>query len=446
MANKIRHIYILLVAAYVCHLSIDIFMLNTGDYDRAITPFMNGIRQFTTNDSLAYPMFSLFHGLLSYEYKSAFSFILYGYASFISLFTHIFDLRIWSAANKIAYIFIIYFLYLKFFNSHKTLITILFPMVAVILLTPSILSQFSSFYQDQIIISLLPLSIILSLTVKNSKLSFYSLVLVSLIIATSKSQFFYFPILISIAFLIFFRERSIKFHTPFFVSVVIGILCIIHSPSATKSNNYHSLYFGALLYNKMHNLEIPDWADYDCIGIDAWGNAFDLEKGAISTKIANQCRENNNGQGIKESLKIYLSNPATLIKLPFDQAVKGQLTEDYFHVYKSIKLIQGDAKILKAVENLKEKTLKHIRLILCVVSLIASIIFHKRYFSMPIFILSSFSLSQFYISFLGEGYRDLNRHLFSMNYSSDLLFFTLVCLLASFLINLFNKKTETGKS
>lgn len=443
MANKIRYFYILIVAICVCHLSIDIFMLNTGDYDRAITPFMNGIRQFTTNDSLTYPMFSMFHGLGSYAYKSSFSFILYGYASFVSLFTHTFDLRIWSAANKIAYIFIIYALYLKFFKNHKALITIAFPIVAVILLTPSILSQFSSFYQDQIIISLLPLSVILCLNAKNSKLSFYSLVLVSLIIATSKSQFFYFPILISITFFIFFRERSIKFHAPFFVSMIIGILCIVHSPSATKSNNYHSLYFGALLYNKMHSLEIPSWADSDCIGVDAWGNSFDLEKGATPTKIGNQCRKNTNGQGIKESLKIYLSNPATLLKLPFDQAVKGQLTEDYFHVYKSIKLIRGDAKILNSVQNLKEKTLKNIRIVLCLISLIASIIFYKRYFSMSIFIVSSFSLSQFYISFLGEGYRDLNRHLFAMNYSSDLLSFILVCLLVRFFINHFNKENRS---
>ena len=68
------------------------------------------------------------------------------------------------------------------------------------------------------------------------------------------------------------------------------------------------------------------------------------------------------------------------------------------------------------------------------IMMIVSIVFYKRRFSASLFALSVFSISQFYMSFLGEGYRDLNKHLFSMNFSFDLSLYLIGCIFIFMLV------------
>ncbi|WP_075180899.1 hypothetical protein [Pantoea sp. 1.19] len=431
MTKLATNIFITVLFLFVCHESIDVWMFNTGDFDRAITPFMQGIAQFSTDDVLIYPMRDSFNHILSYDYKSSFSFILYGYAYIISFFTHSFDLRIWASLSKLIYILFLYMLFKEIIK--KRIFILFFPFLIIPLITPSILSQFTAFYQEQIVITLIPLILVMLIKEKRSNFDFIIMVSATAIIATAKSQFFYVPILVSFCEFIFKKNSNIKLHLSLLLSLLIAISFSVFSPSATKVNSYHSLYFGTLLYNKINHKQNPSWADEKCIGIDAWGNEFDLDKGAISTQIGESCYNSTADHGLKDSLILILKNPVILLKLPFDTGIKSQLSEDYFHVFKSIKLINSKGGWLIKVQEVKDMLLKDLRIPLSFFLMIVSLVLYKKRYATSLFFLSSLSLSQFYISFLGEGYRDLNKHLFTMNYSFDLIIFISLCMVIKFL-------------
>ncbi|MDR4899340.1 hypothetical protein RF656_21770, partial [Yersinia kristensenii] len=68
MIKKFTHAYFVLICLAVCYASIDVWMLSTGDFDRAIIPFMNGIKQFSSDSTLLYPMRDHFKSITTYEY------------------------------------------------------------------------------------------------------------------------------------------------------------------------------------------------------------------------------------------------------------------------------------------------------------------------------------------------------------------------------------------
>ncbi|EHJ8134761.1 hypothetical protein KB285_004844, partial [Escherichia coli] len=295
--------------------------------------------------------------------------------------------------------------------------------------TPSILSQFTAFYQEQIVITLLPVITYIILKKEISRFDKVLLVACAALIATSKSQFFYIPILISLISIIFIDIRDKKFHLAMVIATIIALSFSFFSPSATKYNSYHSLYFGTLLYNKSNGKENPSWAVDECIGVDAWGNKFDLDKGAVTTKDAGACFAKNKERGLKDSLLLMLKQPSMFLLLPFDSGVRTQLTEDYFHVFKENKLIISKSVFLNEVQKIKDSALSTVRIPVAFIAMIASLIFIRKKYSVAIFTLSAFSISQFYISFIGEGYRDLDKHLFAMNFSFDLMIFIVLSII-----------------
>lgn len=111
MMIALERVVIGLICLVLCALSIDVWMINTGDFYRAVFPFLDNVKEFTTNHSLIYTMRDEFLPITDYEYKSSFSIILYLYASIVSLFTHTFDLRIWSSLSKIIYVISLYALF-----------------------------------------------------------------------------------------------------------------------------------------------------------------------------------------------------------------------------------------------------------------------------------------------------------------------------------------------
>ncbi len=427
ITKSLMSIFVALIFLIICRESIDVWMPNTGDFDRAITPFMSGIRQFSSDPTLIYSLKNTFSSIFSYEYKSSFSYILYAYAYILSLFTHTFDLRLWSALSKLIYIVVLFSLFRNIVNSNK--LVWVFPLSILPLITPSILSQFTAIYQEQVVITLLPVIAIMLIKNERSRLDVALLVISTAIIATSKSQFFYLPILISACELIYRKNNNIIFHTAMACALAIAICFSIFSPSATKNNSYHSLYFGTLLYNKLNGYEVPEWAVDKCIGVDAWGNKFDLENGAVQTDIGNKCYKAGEVRGMKDAIVMVLKKPSILFMLPFDKGIQSQLSENYFHVYKANKLIYNKGNVLQKIQNAKDSLFSGIRIIGAFIVLIISWFFLKSRVAATMFVLSAFSLSQFYISFLGEGYRDLNKHLFAMNFSFDLMMFVLILIL-----------------
>ncbi|EFA4734663.1 hypothetical protein [Escherichia coli] len=437
MEDLNRKISLFLVVAFsffVCAITKDMYLFNTSDFYRATEGIMNAIPTFDFNLSLNYRILDKIQPFYMSYYKSSFSLIIYIYASVISTITNYFDMRIYSAIFKITYILSLYYLYNTFCKRDRLIGVFLFLFICLPMISSSNISMFTSFYQEQVILISLPLLLI----ALRSDFKYRLIVCFACytVISCGKAQFFYMPLIMFAYFVIFERKHLLTNAFLCGFSLCLAILCIMSTSDTTQYNKYHANYFGSYLYMKNNNIDIPSYVDKKCIGIDSWGNEFDFKEGASYTKIGEACRLNNNDENFLNVLSFFVKNPVSLIRLPYDKGVQTQLTEDYFHVFKGLKLIRNADNLTGLLTSAKNFAFEKVRFTVCLIGLIASIILYKAGLSKYIFIISSFGVSQFYISFFGEGYRDLNKHIFPMNFSFDLLLFFVMCYVAGRIVRI----------
>lgn len=426
----IRYALPFILALIICFTSVSLMMMNTGDYYRAVFPFIENIQQFTMNLPLHYELKGNFSSLTSYEYKSSYSYILYFYAYIVSVFTNIFYVPIYSSLLKMTYILTLAVLFYRVETIKDKRILILSYLISLTpMISSSNLAFFGSFYQEQVLLICLPLLLIGCMTPgwKGIACSFLSITIIS----CSKSQFFYLPVII-LAYYIIYENENIKYKViASMISLSLSVICILTTTSTVEYNKYHSLFFGVYEYQRLNQEKLPEGIDTDCIGIDAWGNKFNLEAGVIGTSIGESCFQKHKDASFKDTLSVIIKNPFIMLALPFDKGTNTQLTEDYFHVYKAMKLIINNNGFFSQITKTKDYLFKNIRFFALLVILAGAILLRQRRMSGVLFITSSFGVSQFYIAFLGEGYRDMDKHLFGMNFSFDLSLFLLLILAAS---------------
>ncbi|HCO0785642.1 TPA: hypothetical protein N7J75_003438, partial [Escherichia coli] len=246
------------------------------------------------------------------------------------------------------------------------------------------------------------------------------------VVSCAKSQFFYAPVVAFLSYLLFNRDRIWLKSGLLALSLVLSVTCIVFSSGATSFNKYHANFYGVYLYAKEHNIELDSTIDKSCIGIDAWGNRFDLDKGAVSTDIGTRCYDENKSSSFSDAIGFVIKNPSFLLSLPFDVGMRSQYTEDYFHVFKSIQLVRDDNSISGDITHIKDYLFKDVRFIILAILLATSVIIRKRHEMATLFFSSCFGVTQLYIAFMGEGYRDLSKHLFGMNFSFDLSIFIIL--------------------
>jgi len=426
--SKINYLIVAAFAAVICYLSWDLYLINSGDFNRAIVPFLNGVKAFTKNIPLIHPMRETFEPISAYGYKSSYSFIIYVYACLISLFTNTFDARILGSIFKVAYVFSLYVLFSNFVNKKGFAYTALFILASLLLVSSSNLAFFNSFYQEQVLLVCLPL--ICAYVPRSDNKALITIAIAMVIAASSKSQFFYLPLIVLSAYALFNRERILIKVASCSLALALSIACVMGSSGATVFNKYHANYFGVFEYAKNNGLELPDGVDDSCVGIDAWGNKFNITLGSERTKIAMDCYNRNSEYGFKDVLTWVAKNPSFLFKIPYDAGVTNQLTEDYFHVYKVLRLLVNDDGPLSYLTKAKDYLFERVKFTVLLITMIISLLLLKHRHSGVFFFISSFGISQMYVAFLGEGYRDLDKHLFGMNLSFDLVVFLLISLSA----------------
>lgn len=432
MTNKINYLIVACLAFMVCYLSWNTYLINTGDFDRVVLPFMEGVKAFSKNLSFTYKFKDSFDPISSYDYKSSYSYILYAYAGIVSLFTDKFDIHVFGTLLKVAYIFSLYLLFSNFTEKKGVIYTALFILTSIFLYSSSNVAFFNSFYQEQVLLICLPL--ICSYAFRNDNKALIITTIAMVIIATSKSQFFYAPLIVFSMYAIFNRQRiAIKSLCCMF-SLILSIICVLGSSSATSFNKYHANFFGVYVFAKSNNLTIPDSVDTDCIGIDAWGNKFSKKDGAERTDIGMKCFDRNTSYGFKEVLNWIKENPSFIYKVPYDDGIKTQLTENYFHVFKNLKLIVNNEWPLSSITEAKDKLFEKSKFTILLIVMLISLISFRNSRAGIFFFLSSFGVSQMYVAFLGEGYRDLDKHLFGMNIAFDLVAFILAAISVVWLV------------
>lgn len=423
------------IALLVAITSTCLIMMNTSDYSRSVFPFIENIPTFTFNLPFSYPLKEAFDPISSYDYKSSYSLIVYTFASIIHLFSNSFSITVYSSIFKFFYVIIISLLFFKLSESEdKRVLFISYPLCIIPLISSSNLAFFGSFYQEQIILIFLPL---LLLTINKRTTESYLTAFLSItIIACSKGQFFYFPAIIFFYYLIYDRKGLFVKLPLVAFSLLLSLLCMFFTTSTVAYNKYHSVYFGAYEYEIINGIELPEKADKNCVGIDFSGNRFDLNLGVVATQIGDKCFNLHKDVSFKDTINEIVKHPSILFKLPFDEGVKTQLTENYFHVYKAMPLIINNDGFYAKITHIKDALFKNIRFFLLFLALIFSLAFRKDKTSGLIFLCASLGISQFYISFMGEGYRDMDKHLFGMNFSFDMA----VLLITASVFSLIKKK------
>lgn len=433
--ERIMHIAVLFVSIIIAAMTKNYFMTNTGDFGRAIGWYLSSDveGQYLT---LKIGDVSARNFLSGFGYKSSYTLLVYCYTVFLSYFTDVFDLMLLSASLKVTYIFSLFFLFSRVMklNNETPLSQFAVFLVALIpCISSSNLAFFSSFYQEQVVLICLP--ILLLCLIADKQRYFLFVVATVIIISCSKSQFFYFPIIIAIYYWIY-GDRNVKKILVMISIFILACTAIIKTNGTVELNKYHATYFGIYQLAETNGYELPVAVENSCIGIDAWGNKFNFESGTIPTEIGMTCyNELKDKVSHLDVITFFIKNPQIIFTLPFDKGISTQLSENYFHVYFGYKIIANNTGVLADLTRIKDFLFDGSRLPVLFLVLPLSILFRKKRTSGAHFILASFAITQFYISFIGEGYRDLSKHLFAMNFAFDLMVSIIVVACVVELIN-----------
>lgn len=434
MNNYIKKCWVVCIyVVLVCAFSTNIFMLNQGDFSRSINPFADlfNINIHVSDVVSQFKMRDDFLGFLSFSYVSSHNAIVYAYALLSSLFSDYFNIYIYAVIIKCATLLTLYALLLELtgdvisYNKKQ----LLFLVLSIPFISSSNLAFASSLYQEQLF--LVFIAALMIVVVKSKNLNLLACFVIVSLISTLKSQFFYLP-LIMILFFIIYNKDNLRLKISLMVmALTIGVMSILFTNGTTNLNSYHSTYFGAYLYNELSGEETPSGVDGECIGIDAWGNKFDIEHGVVGTDIKSKCLVEAKKSGFTEAIKTYVNHPLDFLLIPFADSVKPYLGENYFHMTYRYRLITSQDNAFGVITEIKNAMFNGIRFPLLLIAFIISLVYRKSKLSGAVFIITLYGMSQFYVSFLGEGYRDLNKHLYGMNSCFDVLIYILFIRLVS---------------
>lgn len=255
--------------------------------------------------------------------------------------------------------------------------------------------------------------------------------------AGAKLQYFYLP---TIVLFVYLGARVVRRQR--LSGAMIGLLLvsqvIVSLPLGRNSyahiNSYHAAYFGALLVLTPEERELADMPPEleQCIGVDAWGNRISGAGSDKTTASGLNCISVAKVSLVK-SLAIYWANPSLFIRL-VTQSMPTHFTVNYFHLdsdYRYIRYSEESSSGVRAfpgfLSGLRDSVVDW-RVFASVLSLatVASalvLLRSKRSSSSAlaagVLILSVFAVSQVVVSLLGEGVRDLSKHLAGAQLSFD---------------------------
>tara|TARA_B100000683_G_scaffold272388_1_gene315486 strand:- start:1967 stop:3373 length:1407 start_codon:yes stop_codon:yes gene_type:complete len=426
--------------------------VNIGDYARIMSAFIDfntGVFQtFTPVQLRDIPLRASFGAVGASGYPSSYTYLLYGYASVVSLLTDRLSIDLIFLFKELLFAVSLFLFFKAFATRHLPLST--HPMVCVGILVLGVVPLISnsnvgfihSFYQESVLLICLPLMLLYFIDPTHKKYVLLSLLGVATV-AAAKSQFFYLPILF-VLFVWWMKPRYQKQMLLGLVVIqVVALWLTMSRTGATNFNQYHSSYYGVYQLERDLGLALPEGIQKDCVAIDAWGNEHNLEKGAVRKEenVQRRCYEISGATGsFRSALTEYLKHPTLLFHVFFNASMYDQFTRQYFHVYKHHQLFYGEAYPSgRYIDLLKEAAVRDAFKMVFPILATAWILWIMGGALWPmLFFLGLFFYSQILVSFLGEGYRDLSKHLFPANFSED-VFWSL--LLISLCILIFRRLT-----
>ena len=291
---------------------------------------------------------------------------------------------------------------------------------------------FQTFYPEQIALVALPLLCATLVGRFQGRAVLFTVGLMAL--AWTKTQYFYVPILALGILCIHKGARPMPIKALVLlcaVTQVIAILPIVRS-AYSETNRYNATYFGSYLA-----LDPDERADLRlsakqlaCVGTDWWGNRIEspIDVEAETTNVS--C-----GEILKASQKDvaspFLHHPMVLMTMVAD-TVRAHWTTGYFHIDKDNRYLRVDprrdgptTKFMLGLDRLVSMLASPIAVLILLLSvplLTARIGRQSRWVGACGF-LAWFIVSQLVVSLLGDGFRDLSKHLALMLFASELLVF-----------------------
>ena len=297
------------------------------------------------------------------------------------------------------------------------------------------IAMLNSFYGEYVFMLALPLLIlgIISLEKHENSAEGYFLVLLGgFFMGMAKTQFFYIPTLIGLTFFLtrLIDKKIINYR---FVAalLIVQIICFIplKKNDFAQLNYYHSLYFGSYLMlddSELTKLALP-LESRQCIGTDAWGNSISGAKGEKVESGGKTCYKDQEIK-ISDVLAPYIFFPFTMIEMiGYSEAHWGSVR--YFHVYPDSHYLRStlgpvdSTNILVKLSLIRDRIFSGYVLVLMACLGIASVFWRRLdgFVRYPSFFLGTLFLSQLLVSILGEGVRDLGKHMWAAQFSMDVM-------------------------
>jgi hypothetical protein len=292
-----------------------------------------------------------------------------------------------------------------------------------------------SFYDEYLFFLVLPPLLYALLRCEQARWQWLLLAMATLA-GLSKVQYFYVPALVLLSLL---AMRSLgQLRPPAWLlaalcaAQVVCALPALHNPFA-QLNRHQSTYWGSYLVlndAELRQLGLSE-RQLACVGVDGWGHRAQGPGGSepINVGAEHSCYGHQT-LGLADILRPYWRYPSTLPRL-LAYALPAHFHVQYFHVYKNAPYLAPangasyrSGRWLVRLSALRDATVTPLGGVLLVCGVMQLAWRRTRSqtgLSTCAFFLALFSASQVLVSLLGEGVRDLGKHLWGAQLALDLL-------------------------
>jgi hypothetical protein len=302
----------------------------------------------------------------------------------------------------------------------------------------------NSFYQEHVFVVFLPVFLV-GLFEERRGIRLAFCIAGALFCGGAKAQYFYFPALMAavVALIGFLHKRKPDRWLMAGLVAAFGISLFLVAGSTNPSVNYYnSTYFGSYILLSTPELKQFGVSDknIECVGSDPWGHKLDAEDIAHFCAGPSGCADRVS-LTLKDVLAPYWRHPTLLFRL-WHWAAPAHFTIKSFHLFKyNGYLLPADTRsyhngrALIVASDLREAVITRNYLVILAAGLLVPFLSPRSGWSvemrMATLLLALFIPSQIVVSVLGEGLRDLSKHLAAAQLSLDLLCVFLVLQLAS---------------
>jgi hypothetical protein len=421
----------LLIGLAGLYLSRDLAFINQGDFDKVLGIFF-GTVSAPDRDQILFAFGGT--GLDKLDYFTS-STLLFGIgAYFQSMVRDNFDLQSFGDCAKIiiaASSIVLGATLSQRLDLSKVAGGTLAGVAAFLFFLPHNSALFNTLYTEYALFLTMPFLLALLVRDGNSWLSAVMLGLMAAIAGGAKTQFFYLPSLLIGCFLVIWpvqkRRPSMKVLVMLLAAQAASLIPLANN-QYQQANFYHSTYFGSYMAASPDTLDRLGLTveQRGCVGVDAWGNAYSGLDDATIEQGHSSCVSLKT-ISLNDVFRPYQIEPWILYKL-IVAALPIHATTDYFHVDKDLHYLyelssaeRGERPTDLLVSAGKARTLltPEIVAILLLVAVTTAILWVPQT-AMAALFLALFVISQIVVCLIGEGVRDLGRHLSGAQFAVDL--------------------------